>query len=271
MYLKISEDVSLRYVVNKVSNAKGIVVINHGFAEHVGRYDHVTKRLNSAGYNVYRYDLRGHGRSLGPKGHIDSYESFISDCHAFVTFARNDTPEVPMYMLGHSMGGLVTAMYGIAHPDMLRGQVLSGPAITSLPKSKGLNGFLLKTVGVLMPSLKISNPVEDDVCSVPEVVAHYKADEDVLRKATAGFLKEFLIEGPAFVRAHIHQYMLPCFIAHGGDDTIVPVEVSEYFYDNIASQDKERKVYPGLYHEILNENEKDEILDDMILWMDARL
>ncbi|CAM3576742.1 alpha/beta hydrolase [Erysipelothrix anatis] len=271
MYLKLDNTVSLWYQVDAVANAKAVVVINHGFAEHTGRYDYVTHRLNNAGYSVYRYDLRGHGRTLGPKGDLDSYRDFINDADRIVGIARTENPDLPIFMLGHSMGGLVTAMYGITHPDTLRGQIFSGPAVNTLPKAEGINNYILKMAGTLFPKLKIANPVEDDVCSVSEVVEAYKNDPMVLKKATTRFLKEFLIEAPSFVRMNIHTYSYPMFLAHGEADKIVPVAVGDYLFQNIASEDKTQKIYPNLYHEILNENEKDTILDDMILWMDKHL
>lgn len=270
-YLKTKDkDVSLFYRMDQVKNAKANVIINHGFAEHLGRYDYVAKRLLDAGYNVLRYDLRGHGQSYGPKGYIDSYTNFIEDAKAMYDLMTVHNPGLETFMLGHSMGGLVTAMYGLEYPDTLAGQIFSGAAYGKLPAASGYKAKLLSTLAKTSPKLQMKNVVEDDICSVPEVVNEYKNDPLVLKKASFNFYNEFLNEASDFVLEYMYEYDLPCLILHGEDDAIVPVELSYEFYEQIASTDKELITYPGLYHEILNEDEKDEILTTIIEWLDSR-
>lgn len=270
-YLKTKDkDVSLFYRMDQVKDAKANVVINHGFAEHLGRYDYVAKRLLDAGYNVLRYDLRGHGQSYGQKGYIDSYANFIEDAKAMVDLMTVHNPGLETFMLGHSMGGLVTAMYGLEYPDTLAGQIFSGAAYGKLPAASGYKAKLLSTLAMTSPKLQMKNVVEDDICSVPEVVNDYKNDPLVLKKASFNFYNEFLNEASDFVLEYMYEYDLPCLILHGEDDAIVPVELSYEFYEQIASTDKELITYPGLYHEILNEDEKDEIMTTIIEWLDSR-
>lgn len=270
-YLKVSDGVELRYKRDLVEGAKGVIVINHGFAEHIGRYDYVAARLNEFGFSTYRYDLRGHGMTKSKKGHIDSYENFISDCNSIVNLAINENKDKEIFMLGHSMGGLVTCMYGLTYKDKLKGQIFSGPAVNTLPPAKGMNGKLLKMLSKVMPNKTIKNVVEDKICSVPSVVEDYKKDPLVLKEATSKFYYEFLIESVKFVNEHISEYNYPCLILHGEEDSVVPVEVGKYLYENISSEDKEIIIYKGLYHEILNENEKDEILETIEEWLGAHI
>ena len=256
--------------INKVENPKATVLINHGFAEHLGRYDYVSEKLNEAGYNVYRYDLRGHGRSGSEKGHIDSYREFIDDLKEMVEIIKS-AGEDDIFMLGHSMGGLITFIYGIEFQDILKGQILSGAAVGTLPAAKGYKSTVFKIANTFLKYKMIKNPVSDDICSVAEVVENYKEDPLVLEEATMNFYVEFLINAANYASENIKMYNYPCLIIHGEEDTIVPKEISENIYNSISSEDKEIKIYDGLYHEILNENERDIVISDIITWMDERV
>lgn len=270
-YLKVSDGIRLRYKRDIVDNAKAVIVVNHGFAEHIGRYDHVVKRLNEFGYSTYRYDLRGHGNTEALKGHIDSYKEFISDCNAIVDLAINENEDLDIFMLGHSMGGMVTCLYALTFPDKLKGQIFSGAAVNTLPQAKGINAKILKLASTIAPKAHMKNVVEDKICSVDSVVVEYKKDPLVLKKATFKFYYEFLIESIKFIDENISNYNYPCLILHGEEDSIVPVDISEYLYENISSKDKELIIYENLFHEILNEYEKDEILETIGEWLDIHI
>lgn len=270
MFVKSYDGVQLRYVVDVSHKPKAVIVINHGFAEHLGRYEYVGKALSQAGYTVYRYDTRGHGQTLNKLGHVTDYVMWIKDCDTMVELAKEQNPDLPVFMLGHSMGGLITAMYGIAYPHSLEGQVFSGPAVSTLPQASAFNRSLLKTMSKVKPDLLISNPVEDAICSDPEVVQNYKNDPLVLRKASVKFLEQFLIAAPKYVQANVQAYTYPCLVLYGTKDTIVPPEVTLGFYEAISSEDKTLVKYDDLYHEILNEPIKDEILADIIAWLNER-
>lgn len=269
MYIK-SGSVELNYKLDRAKKSKAMVIFNHGFAEHLSRYDYVSKAFNDAGYSTLRYDLRGHGETLSPKGHIDSYKDFIADCKALVDYAKSLYPEEAIYILGHSMGGFVSVLYGLTYPDSIEGQILSGPALGDLPAVKGIKKVALKTASSLLPKLMISNPVEDAICSDPKVVEAYKKDPLVLKKATLNFYKEFTITGQEALRNSLENYDLPVLILHGEKDSIVPASLTQTFMNSIQSKDKERKIYPGLYHEIFNEFEKDNVIKDAIQWLDDR-
>lgn len=271
MYLKVRDGIKLYYKINRIDSPKAIILINHGFAEHLGRYDYVAKALNESGYTVYRYDLRGHGQTKSPKGHIESYEDFIEDCDEMIEMIKNENNNLPIFILGHSMGGFVTCAYGLKYPNKLKGQIFSGPAVDTLPPARGIRSNLIKILNKFLPNKTIKNIVEKDICSVEEVVRDYMNDPLVLKEATINFYFQFLIEGRNYINKNIEDYKYPCLIAHGEKDKIVPKEIGYYLYNNISSKDKEIKIYDNLYHEILNEKEKDEILKDMIDWLDKRI
>lgn len=270
-YLKMRDGIELRYKVDVSDSPKAIILINHGFAEHLNRYDYVAAKFSENGYSVYRYDLRGHGKSRSKSGHIDSFNQFISDCDEMVEKIKEENKDVPLFMLGHSMGGLITALYGIAYKDKLQGQIFSGAALGMLPSISGIKARILPIINKLFSNLMIKNPIDVSLCGDKKVFEAYLEDPLVLKKATMNFYVEFLINSIKELKERVKEYNYPCLITHGELDKIVPKELSVSFFNNISSKDKELKVYKGLYHEILNEKEKDHILNDMILWMDKKL
>lgn len=270
-YLKSHDsNVNLFYRLDSTLNPKGNVVINHGFAEHLGRYDYLTDKLRQAGYNVLRYDLRGHGQTKSKKGYIESYQKFIEDADLMVDFMIDHHPEVPIFMLGHSMGGFVTSLYGLTHPEKLSGQIFSGAANGVLPILNNGVDNIIKKLAKVTPKLLFPNIVDDKICSDQAVVEAYKKDPNVLKSATINFYNEFLNKGVHVVLDDMNTYDLPCLILHGQKDSIVPNTISIDFYQQINSEDKELVIYSGLYHEILNELKKDDILNTIIIWLDER-
>ena len=268
--LKAKDGNDICIKIDKVENPKATVLISHGFAEHLGRYDYLSDKLNQAGYNVYRYDLRGHGKTGDKIGHIDSYREFIDDLSEMVNTIKSYGEE-NIFMLGHSMGGLVTFIYGLEFPDMVKGQIFSGAAVGKLPAVGGLKSPIFKLANLFFKNMMIKNPVSDDLCSDSKVVDDYKEDPLVLEEASMNLYVEFLIRAANHAVENMEDYTYPCLITHGEDDKIVPKEISENLYKKISSEDKEIKIYDGLYHEILNEKDKDQIISDMVEWMDQRL
>ena len=266
-YINCEGEVKLYYRKDIPEGVLANVIINHGFAEHLNRYDYVTKKLNEAKIGVYRYDLRGHGRSKGLKGHINSFMDFVHDTDRVVNMAKSEFPNIPLFMLGHSMGGFITCLYGINHPNKLKGQIFSGAAVRRLPQVKGIKGDIFNLLNLIVPNMKIKNQLSKDICSVTEVVEGYEKDPLVLKEATLNFYVQFLVKGTSWIGKNIEKYNYPCLIIHGEKDKIVPKETAIFLYNNILSKDKEIKIYDDLFHEILNEKEKDKILLDIINWI----
>ncbi len=269
-YLTGKEGNEIYYKLDKVEDSKASIIINHGFAEHLNRYDYMTSRLNKRGYSVYRYDLRGHGRSGNTKGHINSYKDFLDDSQTMIEFMKSKG-EDNIFMLGHSMGGLITLLYGIQFPDILKGQIFSGAAVGILPSASGYKSILFKFANKFLRNKMIKNPVTNDICSDPQVVREYINDPLVLKEATLNFYVEFLVNGIDNISKNMNEYKYPCLITHGEKDKIVPQKIASELYNSISSKDKEIKIYENLYHEILNESVKDKVIDDMIDWLGKRV
>jgi alpha-beta hydrolase superfamily lysophospholipase len=265
--LKSKDGIDLSVRQNNVKNPLAVVVIVHGICEHSGRYDAVASNFNKNGFSVYRFDLHGHGRSGGDRGYVDDLQVLIDDADSVVNLSKEENPGLPIFMLGHSMGGLISAIYGVRHPDKIKGQVLSGAAVMILPAVKGLLSFDYNTQARSPIPNSLSNVVSRD----PKVVEAYNNDQLVLKTFTMKLMGEAFIKGGKWITENMASYECPCLILHGSADQIVPPEASKNFYEHIGSKDKDIKIYEGLYHEILNEPEKETVMLDIDRWIKAHM
>lgn len=265
-FIRMRDGYEIWYVDNPVENPRGTIVITHGFAEHSGRYDHVAQYLNRSGYNVVRYDLRGHGRNKG-RGHLDRFESYVGDLEEISGKVMEKNPDLPLITFGHSMGGLVTAIFGVENPHIPSAQVLSGPALGRLPSADGLQPGVLRLLSRIAGGVKLKNPVGEGICGKRQVYVDYINDPLVLHKASIRLYYEFLFRGVDMIEERARRYGLPCLLVHGREDPIVPIEISRRFHEEIPSQKKDLMEYEGLYHEILNEDRRDLVLRDITDWL----
>lgn len=252
---------------NLCPSPRAVIVIVHGLCEHGGRYDSVAEFFNRHGYHVYRHDHRGHGRSKGERGYVEDYMDYVKDTHTVVLKVKEDYPHLPIFMLGHSMGGFITACYGIAYPGTLKGQIFSGAAVILLPLFKDLEAFDYNAAA----SNPIANALADLISRDTHVVQAYKDDPLVLKEFTTKLMGEVFIRGAKELMTRMNEYSYPCFILHGGADAIVTPEAARYLFDHISSKDKEISIYEGLYHEIMNEPEKEMVLTDIDRWVKQRI
>lgn len=266
--LKAFDGTEIFMTTDLVESPKAVLVIVHGLAEHSGRYDYVARKLNEKEISVYRFDNRGHGKSGGARGENDHLDHFLKDTHMIVRIAIEANENKPVFMLGHSMGGLITAAYGTAHGDILKGQITSGAVLDALPMFKPLEETYTEEMGSQM----MPNALSELICRDPEVVRAYQENPLVLKEYTFRLLYTTFIQGVAWLQKNLHQYKYPCLILHGGGDQLVPASSSQWFHTHVPSKDKTIKIYPECYHEILNEKvEKDAVIADIVGWINERL
>ena len=169
-------------------------------------------------------------------------------------------------MLGHSMGGFITAGYGSIYPGKLKGQVFSGPVVIELPIFDPLKELDVEKA----PETPIPNSLSQLICRDQQVVKDSENDPLVLKETTLKLLTTVFIDGVAWLAENLRNYSYPCLILHGGDDQIVDNASAQYLYENVSSKDKRIKIYDAFFHEILNEAEKDRVLSDIQTWIDER-
>jgi alpha-beta hydrolase superfamily lysophospholipase len=246
-----------------------VVVLAHGVSEHSGRYAWTGERLVEAGYALYAIDHRGHGRSEGSRAVIDRMDNAVADLHQLVALARARVPGRPAFLLGHSMGGAVALAYALRHEEDLDGLILSAP-LAALDAASPVTRVLSAVLSTVAPSLGILEIDSTAVSRDPEVVRAY--DQDPLNyhgKLPARTIAELASTVGRF-ETEVPRLTLPLLAMHGSADRLTPPHGSEMVHERAGSADKSILRYDGLYHEILNEPERDRVVADVIAWLDAR-
>lgn len=276
-YLKVSNTDSLFYIKDIVPNPRGVVLMCHGFTNHSGDYDVYARELNKNNYSVYRYDMRGHGKTISEKGDIDTYKTYITDLHTMVRMATRENIHIPLFTLGFSMGGLVSALYGIEYPNSLSGQVFLGPAVGYVSGVRGPNRLGIKLASKLADdmlvkftedSLEINNPIKKE--TLEKDYMYTRKNPMRLSYFTVRFARSVFIDGAEDLMSRREFYRYPTFIAQGEEDPTVPKDVSESFYELIQSKDKTLKIYPGMRHVLYDEPNGMEVIQDTIDWLNNR-
>ena len=248
----------------------GRVLISHGYAEHGGRYRHVAERLTAAGMDVVVPDHRGHGRSEGRPVSVRRFDDYVEDLHRVASDAAAELGDAPTVLLGHSMGGLIAAVYALHHASELRGLVLSAPAVTS-PGVAAPVVALGRLLARLTPELGVMRLPLERISRDPGVVAAYLADPLVHPRRVRARLGAEMLRAMDEVTAGLPRLTLPLLAMQGGADALVDPSAAAYVHARVASVDRTLRVYPGLYHEIFNEPEHDEVIDEMVAWVRARI
>jgi alpha-beta hydrolase superfamily lysophospholipase len=231
-----------------------IAILVHGYGEHLGRYPHVADRLNAAGAVVLGPDHEGHGRSDGERVLITDFETVVDDLDAVVDHAVGDHPDLPVIMIGHSMGGMIAARYAQRHRDRLTALVLSGPVLGSWQPTA-----LIDAEEIPDEPLDVSTLSRDDrvgeVYAADPLVWHGPFKRDLLR-ALATTLDVINNGGDLGD--------LPTLWIHGEADTLVPIGPSRAGIERIRGSRLSEIIYPEARHEVFNETNQDQVLDDVI-------
>jgi alpha-beta hydrolase superfamily lysophospholipase len=250
------------------ADPKAVVIVVHGLGEHSGRYAHVATRLVTAGYAVHALDHRGHGRSDGKRVYVKSYDELQRDLAQFRRIASEAHPDVPVVMLGHSMGGNLAMGHALEHHDGLRALALSGAALKVgddfSPAQIKVFGLMAKVAPGFRPQGLDASAISRD----PAVVEDYRNDPLVFTgKITAG-LGSALIGAMQRFPGEYHSLELPVWIGHGTEDRLTNIDGSRELEAAAVNAGVTSHYYEGLYHEIFNEPERDDVLDDLVAWLD---
>ncbi|NQV15533.1 alpha/beta hydrolase [bacterium] len=250
-------------------NAKGVVLITHGVAEHSGRYSHVAQSLSDAGYTVIAFDLRGHGKSSGKRNYIKSFQEHLNDLGEVLSRARNNHPGLPIFLFGHSMGGGIVTLFTIERKPNIKGVILSGPAVKVSDEISPMLQKISGLISAILPKLPVVKLKSADISRDPKVVEDYDSDPLNYRGSILARTGAEMLNSTKKISSQAASITLPILIMHGTSDKLADVSGSEMLFDKVSSDDKTLKLYDGLYHEILNEPEREHIKRDMIQWLDA--
>ena len=247
-----------------------IVVISHGLAEHSGRYDGFARGLAGRGFAVHALDHRGHGRSPGRRANIERFDTVVEDLAALVADAARQHPGVPLTLLGHSMGGAIALACALRHPERLHDLVLSAPALGADPAVPTLQVRLVRLLSRWLPDVGALKLPLEAISRDPEVIQAYKDDPMVYCGAIPARTLAELFDAMSTFPGTVGALRLPVLVLHGTGDTLVALEHCLPVYDRIGSQDKTVITYEGLFHEVLNEPERERVVADLLAWLDAR-
>jgi alpha-beta hydrolase superfamily lysophospholipase len=250
---------------------RAVVVLSHGLGEYARRYDHVAQCFGGAGLVTYALDHRGHGRSGGKRMLVRDISEYTADFDTLVGIATREHPGLKCIVLGHSMGGGIVFAYGVERPDNYDMMVLSAPAVAAQELVSPLMVVAAKVLGVLVPGLPVQELDVDAISRDPAVVAAYNADPLVYHGKVPAGVGRALLEVGETMPQRAPALTAPLLVVHGSDDRLIPVDGSRRLVECVGSADVELKVYPGLYHEVFNEPERDQVLGDVVSWISKRL
>jgi len=248
-------------------NPREVMVVAHGLGEHSGRYGNLVDYFVPRGYGIFAADHRGHGRSSGIRGHVGSFLEYRDDLAAFVRKVVRETQREKVILVGHSLGGLIATGYGLRYPETLLCLVLSSPALRTHKPPPRIKANLGKVLAHVAPKLLMRNEIDPSHISRDQgVVKAYLEDPLVHDRVSPRFFVEFLKETER-VFQDAAWLSVPLLLLQAGDDRLVSATASREFFDRAGSKDKELKVYPGHYHELFNEPEKEQVFGDMMSWL----
>ncbi|MEA3286542.1 MAG: alpha/beta hydrolase [Candidatus Marinimicrobia bacterium] len=251
--------------------AKGIVIITHGVAEHSGRYAHVAQSLVEGGYTVVGFDLRGHGKSSGKRNYINSFQDHLNDLGTVIIRTKASFPKLPIFLFGHSMGGGIVTLFTIERHPAAKGILLSGPSVKVSDDISPLLQKISGLISAILPKLPVITLESADISKDPKVVENYDNDPLNYRGGILARTGAEILKATKTITARASEISLPILIMHGTADRLADMSGSKMLYENVASEDKTLKLYDGLYHEILNEPEQDQVIADMLNWLDAHV
>jgi acylglycerol lipase len=248
---------------------KAGLVLCHGVKAHGGQYLRVGEEFASRGFAVTALDLRGRGKSDGERFYIDSIDEYVADLALAIGFARSKQPRLPLYVLGHSAGGVTSVTYALDHQDEIDGLICESFAFRVFAPNFALK--LLEGASHIVPHTHVLRLKMEDFSRDPEWVAQLKADpltdNEVQPVATVA---AFARAGERFER-EFGRITLPLLILHGTADKATRPDGSEQFFKEAGSTDKTLKLYDGYAHDLLNDIGKEQVFDDVALWIEERL
>jgi acylglycerol lipase len=251
---------------------KAAILLVHGYGEHLGRYRHVAAHFVSKGYAVYAIDHRGHGQSEGLRAYVDRFDQFADDMRPYVAQIRAAHPALKLFVLGHSMGALISVDYCLRYPDGIAGLITSGLPLNADANVSGALvalGNILTNVAPKVPFLAFGSL--DILSRDPAVVKAFSDDPLTWKKPMRIRLGVEINRAAIRTRAAARTLTMPLLILHGAADTMVNPSGSQTWYDTAGSGDKTLKFYPDLRHEIMNEPEQAQVFVDIETWLMTRL
>jgi alpha-beta hydrolase superfamily lysophospholipase len=250
-------------------DVKAVLFVVHGLGEHSGRYMNHVNRFVPLGYAAYGLDHIGHGKSDGPREVIDRFTDFTDTLKIYYEMVKGWQPGKPIFILGHSLGGLITCTYLLDNQDKFKGAIISAPAVKIPANISQTTITMGKILSAVAPRTGLLALDATGVSRDPEVVKAYVADLLVFHGKTPARLAAEMLGAMQRVTAEAAKITLPFIAVQGGADKLIDPGGAQMLYDKAGSKDKTLKVYEGLYHEVHNEPEREVMFKDLESWLGA--
>lgn len=250
------------------SQPKAIILIVHGLGEHVSRYDNLVNHLVPRGYALYGLDHEGHGKSQGRRVFVKSFQVYLDNLKTFQEMVNKGIPSLKVFILGHSMGGLIATAYTIQHQQKLAGLILSAALLKAGESVSSSTIMAARILSALAPRMGVQALDSTYLSRDKTVVEAYDNDPLIYRGKITARLGSELFATMAGVEKQMSDIRLPLLIMQGSGDKLVSQEGSKILYEKAGSTDKTLKIYDGLFHEIFNEPERDKVFKDLDEWLD---
>lgn len=249
--------------------ARAVVVIVPGFNSHSGYYTWVAEQFVADGLVVYALDLRGRGKSDGERFYINSFDEYVSDVSSFMTLVNSRERGLPVFLLGHSAGGVVACLYTIGHQSELAGLICESFAHQVPAPDFALAVF--KGMSHVAPHAHILHLKNQDFSRDPKVVAAMDADPLIDHETQPTKTLAEMVRADERLKNDFPKITLPVLILHGTADKATRPRGSQLFFDRAGSKDKTLKMYNGMFHDLLNDVDKEAVMSDITRWIDGRL
>jgi acylglycerol lipase len=245
------------------------VVVVHGINEHSGRHARLAADLNRRGYAVYAMDLRGHGRSDGDRAMIRAFDQYLDDVELLLERVAARLPGKPLFLFGHSMGGAIVALLGITRPPPVRGLILSAPPVLVADGVFPVLRRLASLASRIWPTLRVVRLGGGYLSRDPAVVEAFRNDPLVFHGRFPVRTGAEILKVANRIQSEARRITLPLLVLHGTDDRVTDVKGSRLLVARAGSANKTLRLYSGLYHEVLSEPEREQVVADILAWLDG--
>ena len=252
-----------------ISSPKGIMLIVHGLNSHSGYYEHFALQLNEANYEVYAIDLRGRGHSAGERYYVSDYRNIVEDIDQLLEIAKSANPAIPVFLFGHSAGGVFASVYAVDHQHKLRG-LISASFAFQVPAP----GFALAAIRLLshiIPHTRLVKLNNADFTRNKSVVEAMNNDPLLANEKQPAKTMQQLLLASEYLKKEMREIKLPLLILHGTADKATKPSGSKYFMEHASSTDKQLKLYEGHYHDLLNDKDNGIVIGDILQWLNERV
>jgi alpha-beta hydrolase superfamily lysophospholipase len=249
-----------------VGDTRAVISLVHGLGEHSGRYTYVADKLTRAGFAVIAFDMRGHGRSEGPRGHAASYDLILDDIAHLLKEAGERFPRIPRFLYGHSLGGNLVITYALRRQPQIAGVIATSPGLAPGEPVPAWKMTMARLLYQTIPTMSLANGLDQSNLSHdPAIIQAYQADPLVHDRISARLGMD-MIEAGQYALQHARDLHLPILLIQGSADHIVSPEMTKKFASQVHG-DCTLKMCEGYYHETHNEPTKDRVILLIIEWL----